>query len=45
MTRKTKHVRLWAMENENKRKAIRQKYLEAKKAKEFLKELSDQETQ
>jgi len=29
------------MENEKKRKIIRKKYLEAKKAKEFLKDLSD----
>jgi hypothetical protein len=41
MTRKSKSARLWLDEKEDKKKKIRQKYLEAKKAKEFLKNLAE----
>jgi len=34
MTRKSKHVRLWTRENEEKRKNIRLRYLKAKEEKQ-----------
>ena len=40
-TRKSKSARAWLHEKEDKAKKIRQKYLKAKVAKEFLKDFAE----